>query len=64
MNFDDKTVLITGGAAGIGRATALQFAKHGAHVVIADQNASEGQATVAQLQALGQESGLMRFVRA
>lgn len=56
MNFDNKTVLITGGAAGIGRATALQFARHGAHVAIADQNVSEGQATVAEIQALGSDA--------
>ncbi len=34
MNFKDKVVLITGAAQGIGRATARQFAEHGARVII------------------------------
>lgn len=33
-DFSNKVVVITGGDSGIGRATALAFAKHGAHVVI------------------------------
>jgi 3-oxoacyl-[acyl-carrier protein] reductase len=34
--FNDKTILITGGASGIGRATALIFAREGANVIVAD----------------------------
>lgn len=45
--FSGKSVIITGGALGIGRATAIAFAREGAAVTIADVNAAAGQATVA-----------------
>ena len=35
-NFKNKTALVTGGSFGIGRATAIAFAKEGAYVVVAD----------------------------
>ena len=36
--FAGKTVLVTGGAAGLGRAYALAFAREGAHLILADFN--------------------------
>ena len=36
MRFDGKVALVTGGASGIGRATALGFARHGGQVAVAD----------------------------
>ncbi len=46
MRMKDKVVLITGGAAGIGKATALKFAGEGAIVAICDVNEEKGTETV------------------
>lgn len=46
--FEDKVVLVTGGASGIGSAAAQRFAQEGAAVVVADQN-GEGAERVAAL---------------
>lgn len=46
MRMKDKVVLVTGGAAGIGKATALRFAEEGAQVVICDVNEAAGQETL------------------
>jgi 2-hydroxycyclohexanecarboxyl-CoA dehydrogenase len=44
MNFDGKTVLVTGGASGIGKATVMAFARAGATAICADVNAAAGEA--------------------
>lgn len=49
MRMKEKVVLVTGGAAGIGKATALRFAEEGAKVVICDLNEPAGQETLKQL---------------
>lgn len=50
-----KVALVTGGGSGIGRATALAFARDGARVVVADVDAAGGQDTVAMIRHAGGE---------
>ncbi|GAB3428898.1 SDR family oxidoreductase [Massilia solisilvae] len=49
MSFTGKVVLVTGAAAGIGRATALAFGRAGACVVVADSSVDGGHATAAMI---------------
>jgi NAD(P)-dependent dehydrogenase (short-subunit alcohol dehydrogenase family) len=53
MRLEDRVGVITGGASGIGLATALRFLKEGAAVVIADYNAATGEAALAEARRLG-----------
>jgi NAD(P)-dependent dehydrogenase (short-subunit alcohol dehydrogenase family) len=52
-SFRVKVVIVTGGALGIGRATALAFGREGASVTIADINEAAGRSTLAELEATG-----------
>jgi NAD(P)-dependent dehydrogenase (short-subunit alcohol dehydrogenase family) len=54
--FEGKVALVTGGSAGIGRATALTFAATGARVVVADVNAEAGEDTARQVREAGGEA--------
>ncbi|GMK40508.1 3-alpha-hydroxysteroid dehydrogenase [Paenibacillus sp. CCS19] len=56
MRLDGKTALITGGATGIGRTTAIRFAKEGARVVVTDINEAGASETAALIQANGGEA--------
>src|SRR5271167_1867475 len=51
--LDGKSALITGGGGGIGRATALAFAREGARVAVADYAADTAAETVAMVNAAG-----------
>ncbi len=54
-----KVALITGGGSGIGRATAIVFAREGAKVVIADYNREGGEQTVKTIKAAGGEASFI-----
>ena len=56
----DKVAVVTGGASGIGRATALRFATEGASIVIGDLDATRGEETTTAIRANG---GSVIFVR-
>lgn len=53
MKLKDKVAIITGAGSGIGRASALLFAREGAKVVVADLVAEAGAETVRQIEAEG-----------
>ncbi|MEM8694962.1 MAG: SDR family NAD(P)-dependent oxidoreductase, partial [Pseudomonadota bacterium] len=54
--FDGKVAVVTGGSAGIGRATALGFAASGARVVVVDVQDEAGAETVSLIAANGGEA--------
>ncbi len=64
LNFSGRTVLITGAGSGIGRATALAFARAGAGVVVGDRDEAGGQQTVAQIAGLAGLRCEAKFIRA
>ncbi|MDW3223709.1 MAG: SDR family oxidoreductase [Paracoccaceae bacterium] len=69
MRFEDKTVVITGGASGIGAALALLLSQKGARVAIADRNEDLVQTVASRIGCLGfvcdvsQEDQIKRLVR-
>src|SRR6266436_48865 len=58
--MSNPVVLITGALTGIGRATALAFAKEGASIVASGRREAEGKALEAELRSLGAEAAFIR----
>ena len=53
FNLKDKVAIVTGGADGIGKATALLLAEAGAHIVIGDLNIEKAQKVVQEVEQIG-----------
>lgn len=53
LSLAGRTAVITGGASGMGRASSLLFAAHGAHVVIVDRNGPAAEETAAEIRSTG-----------
>ena len=51
--FDGKVAIVTGAASGIGRASAVLFAREGASVVVADVDTENGAGTVSRIEEAG-----------
>jgi NAD(P)-dependent dehydrogenase (short-subunit alcohol dehydrogenase family) len=60
IDMSSPVVLITGALTGIGRATALAFARDGARVVVSGRHDDEGQKLAAELHNLGTEAEFLR----
>lgn len=58
--MNTRVVLVTGGLTGIGRATALAFAKEGAQVVVSGRRDEEGQKLVSEIRKAGAEAEFIR----
>lgn len=60
LSFSGKSVFITGAATGIGRETALEFARSGASVMVADFNEEQGRETVRLIESAGGKGAFVR----
>ena len=54
-DFSGKTVLVTGGTSGIGRACAIRFAKEGANVIIAGRSKEKGKVIVEEMNSISKK---------
>lgn len=60
FRLDNRVAIITGGANGIGRQTALTFAQAGASVAVWDMAAEEGERLVAEMESAGQQAAFFK----
>lgn len=58
--FVGKTAMVTGGNSGIGKSTAINFARDGAKVAIVARDETSGEASVAEIRAAGGEASFFR----
>src|SRR5436309_5946014 len=58
--FSGKVALVTGGTSGIGKATAIEFARAGANVVLTGRREKEGAQVVAEIKKLGGDAAFVR----
>ena len=58
--FSGKVALVTGGTSGIGKTTAIEFARAGAKVVLTGHREKEGAQVVAEIKKLGGDAGFVR----
>jgi Short-chain alcohol dehydrogenase of unknown specificity len=58
--FSGKVALVTGGTSGIGKTTAIEFARAGAKVVLTGRREKEGAQVVAEIKKLGGEAAFVR----
>jgi NAD(P)-dependent dehydrogenase (short-subunit alcohol dehydrogenase family) len=60
LSYSNKVALVTGGTSGIGRATALEFARAGAKVVISGRREKEGRDVVSAIRESGGEAAFVQ----
>jgi len=58
--FEGKVALVTGGTSGIGKATAIEFARAGAKVVLSGRREKEGAQVVSEIKKLGGDAAFVR----
>ncbi len=61
MRLENKVAIITGAGSGIGKETALLFAKEGAKVIVADMNERAGMETQAEIAKNGSEAFFVKL---
>jgi NAD(P)-dependent dehydrogenase (short-subunit alcohol dehydrogenase family) len=59
MELDEQVAIVTGAGRGIGRATALELARMGAHIVVAEVDKANAERTASEVRALGRHASVV-----